>query len=783
MEGLPVRQRLQAALKAALDTAAFTLSSLPALMLAWLCLRIAEAIHAAAAGVPHSTLFGVGIGNDTLSLLRYGFVFLLGSLPLAFIASQRLRIACLGTLWSALLCADAALLQYHWVAGVPLGADLFAYSGDEVATVMASGWQASPLLLAALVLGLGVLWGVLLLSRHELWPRASGRMAGIALAASLAAFAFLPARMVPAVVHTDADLGFVINKAAFFADSNLAGLRGQAAQASDHGTLQGQAPWDGKDPHYPFLRAERTPDTLGPLLRRADAPPTLVFVIVEGLGRSFSGPGARLGSFTPFLDELAGRSLYFENFLSGQGRTFGVLTTIFGSLPFGEHGLAALGERMPRHDSLLSILKGQGYDLRFYSGSNMEFDNEGLFLRRQGVDSIVSEKDYGPDTQRANDWGYADRDLMDMALRREAAARAAPYATIIQTTSMHTPFTFPGKDAYLQRVDAHVARLGLRERPEYRAQREVFASILYTDDALRLFFEKASTLPGYANTVFVITGDHRLPELPMDTRIERYHVPLIIHSPLLKAPGSVKSVSSQFDIAPSLLAWLSKDYGLKAPRQVTWLGTGLDTEKSFRNLHAIPLKQTRTEMSDFVSGTAYLAQGNLYMLGDGMETERADNPAALSLAQAQFHAFLKANRQAGTSTALAPEGGALAGWGGERSLHSTPLVQQAGDVAVRGLRPRPDAKRLAIEATFSNSATTESRAFAPLLVIADAHGVEIGETTGEARRLGAGESASITLRANLPRLPSGTYYISVIPSHPDTGRAIGVGQYHVELKL
>ena len=215
MEGLPVRQRLKSALEAAFEAAAFTLSSLPALMLAWLCLRIAEAIHAAAAGVPHSTLFGVGIGNDTLSLLRYGFVFLLGSLPLAFIASQRLRIACLGTLWSALLCADAALLQYHWVAGVPLGADLFAYSGDEVVTVMASGWQASPLLLAALVLGLGTLWSLLLLSRHELWPRASGRMAGIALAASLAAFAFLPARMVPAVVHTDADLGFVINKAAF----------------------------------------------------------------------------------------------------------------------------------------------------------------------------------------------------------------------------------------------------------------------------------------------------------------------------------------------------------------------------------------------------------------------------------------------------------------------------------------------------------------------------------------------------------------------------------------
>jgi len=775
--------RFKAALHAALDAAAFTLSSLPALVLAWLCLRIADAIHAGAAGVPQSTLFGVGVGNDALALLRYGFMFLLGALPLALTASRRLRLAYLGTLWSALLVLDAALLQYDWISGVPLGADLFAYSGNEVATTVAGGWQASLLLAAALAIGLAVLWVLLLLSRHELWPRASRGQAGVALAASLAAFAFLPGHAAPGVVRTDADLNFVTNKAAYFADSSLAALRGEPApDSAPKEQAAGRAPWDGQDPRYPFLHAERTPDTLGPLLHKAATRPNLVFIIVEGLGRSFSGPGAPQGSFTPFLDELAGRSLYFENFLSGQGRTFGVLTTVFGSLPFGEQGLAALGERMPRHASLLSILKGQGYDLRFYSGSNMEFDNEGSFLRRQGVDTIVSERDYGPEAQRASDWGYADRDLVEMALRRERRATARPFASIVQTTSMHTPFAFPGKDDYLRRVDRHVARLGLAERPEYRSQREIFASILYTDDALRLFFEQAKTLPGYDNTVFVITGDHRLPELPMDTRIERYHVPLIVYSPLLKKPASIKAVSSQFDLAPSLLAWLAKDYGIRTPAQVTWLGTGLDTEQSFRNLHALPLKQTKTEMSDFVSGTAYLAQGKLYTLGDGMSIDRTDDPQAHARALAQFRAFLKANRQAGESAALAPPDGALAGYGGERSLAGVPLVQQAGDLGVRGVRPRPGSGALAIEATITNGAASASRPFAPLLVLADEHGLELGETTGEVRTLGAGESIRVSLKPDLRRLPPGTYYVSVLPSDPDTGRPVGIGQYHVALK-
>src|SRR5690606_41349715 len=89
------------------------------------------------------------------------------------------------------------------------------------------------------------------------------------------------------------------------------------------------------DPADPFLHPDATPDALGPYFgpTRTGRPPNLVVIVVEGLGRSFSGPDAALGSFTPFLDELAGRSLYFDNFMANQGRTFGVLPALFGSLP------------------------------------------------------------------------------------------------------------------------------------------------------------------------------------------------------------------------------------------------------------------------------------------------------------------------------------------------------------------------------------------------------------------------------------------------------------------
>ena len=75
--------------------------------------------------------------------------------------------------------------------------------------------------------------------------------------------------------------------------------------------------------------------------------------------------------------------------------------------------------------------------------------------------------------------------------------------------------------------------------------------------------------PEYRNTIFILTGDHRLPEIPMSTRIDRYHVPLLIVSPLLKQPRMITAVSSHFDVAPSLLALLAHNAGIKTPNILT----------------------------------------------------------------------------------------------------------------------------------------------------------------------------------------------------------------------
>src|SRR5574344_244873 len=100
-------------------------------------------------------------------------------------------------------------------------------------------------------------------------------------------------------------------------------------------------------------------------------------------------------------------------------------------------------------------------------------------------------------------------------------------------------------------------------------------SVLNLDDAMKKFFEKYSKRPDFENTIFIITGDHSMPEITLQEKIDRYHVPLMIYSPLLKESKRFRSIVSHFDVAPSILAFYRENYQLKTPSTVAWVGDGL----------------------------------------------------------------------------------------------------------------------------------------------------------------------------------------------------------------
>lgn len=182
-----------------------------------------------------------------------------------------------------------------------------------------------------------------------------------------------------------------------------------------------------------------------------------------------------------------------------------------------------------------------------------------------------------------------------------------------------------------------------------------FASILYMDDAIKNFINQYSQRPEFANTVFLITGDHRLPEIPLSSKIDRYHVPLLIYSPLLKRTARFSSISTHFDIIPSLLSWLKKGYQLKIPDTVSWLGSGLDTNRQFRNIHAYPIMQTKTEMIDFVMGD-YLLNGNdLFRIRQNMDLTPIVNETKVNELRAAFNRYKNKNKTFLNSMQIMPD--------------------------------------------------------------------------------------------------------------------------------
>jgi phosphoglycerol transferase MdoB-like AlkP superfamily enzyme len=774
---------------------------LPAFVLAMFVVRIAEL----AAGVEPGTsaavlaaLIANALALDLINLLRHLPLLFLYSLPFLLFRSRRGRTLGLGIAWSLLVLLQAGLVQYFLTARLPLGADLFAYSPADVQNTLVGGLGLRRVVIAGVVIALIGLW--LGLINRSLTPSRLPRNVALAtFALALAALLLVPSRFVFSENESEDASNLELGKLAYFVDDNLAYLTRSETVAPPAERTPATAPeaaveaagFRYLDPDYPFLHAEQTPDVLGPLFNvRPGLPPNLVFVIVEGLGRSFSGPDASLGSFTPELDRLSARSLYWENFLAVQGRTFGVLPSVFGSLPFGENGFAKLGDRMPAHDTLLSILKGQGYRLKFYSGFDANFDNERNFLKRQGIDVLIDRYNFGDDYGASNSWGYADGDLFSRVLASEAHDNKQPFVSVISTVTMHTPYTFPGQAAYSQRFEHRLAELGISEarKDSYRANQDIYTSIQYADEAMGRFFREAEKNPAFQNTIFIVFGDHRLPEIPMTTRIERYHVPLIIFSPLLKAPVRIKSVSSHFDLTPSLLAFLSHNYGVKTPQEVAWLGSGLDTEPSFRNIHRFPLKQTKTNLVDYVSGTWFINRDRLYALNDGMNIEPTNDAAALARIQGQFTEFRRANDQFARSLALLPRdaGKQVAEYkDADRAQPPTAALVNDAVLSVSEVHSPEDARvgPVSIDVVFANTGSTTSETFIPVVVLVAENGKEVSEAYGTPQRLLAGETISLQLPVNSQGVAPGHYFLAVVATHPRTGKRLGTGRHHIPIRF
>lgn len=298
--------------------------------------------------------------------------------------------------------------------------------------------------------------------------------------------------------------------------------------------------------------------------------PNIVIIIMESLcfERTSLAPSmpAHAGKDinpTPFIKELAAKSLYFPNFYAPTRTTARAVFTTISGVPDVNHsgGTTSRNPKLVDQSTILNEFKG--YEKYYMIGGNANWANIRGLLQHNVEDlHLLEESNWkAPNTDV---WGVSD-----IAMFREAAdvlgKSQKPFIAVIQTASFHRPYTIPrDNEGYVMPPEAKEEALswyGYESQEEYR-------SLHLADHALRRFIEKASKQSWFNNTVFAIFGDHGLNNNSANItpavracNLQAWHVPLLIYAPGGQvAPGVNNAPHMQVDILPTMAALCGLSY-------------------------------------------------------------------------------------------------------------------------------------------------------------------------------------------------------------------------------
>ena len=275
-------------------------------------------------------------------------------------------------------------------------------------------------------------------------------------------------------------------------------------------------------------------------------PRNVVLILVESLSANRLQRFGHPKNLMPFLESVMDSSLVYDRFFSAGTRT---CNGIFSSL----YGLPAIGPQHPMaHPSMTSqpfyglpnILREAGYHTSFLYPGDPLFDNMTGFLSTNGFDTFISRDDFADSIPR-NSWGVTDHALYTKVIEHLDALGdkdRAPFFASVMTISSHKGYNVPD--------DVRMVHPLSEEDDENIYQ--------YADRAMELFFAEAATHPWFANTVFVIVGDHGQRFDPVyEVPIPYHHVPLIIHGPGVVAARMEHGFGTQVDLPETILGLLN----------------------------------------------------------------------------------------------------------------------------------------------------------------------------------------------------------------------------------
>lgn len=224
----------------------------------------------------------------------------------------------------------------------------------------------------------------------------------------------------------------------------------------------------------------------------------VVVIVLESFSQEYMGcyNNGIMPSFTPFLDSLSQHAVVYQGRSNGKKSIEGI-PAIFASVPtLMTFPLTLSDYKQNDLRALPTILHENGYHTAFFHGSYngvMSFDNlcakmgfeEYYGMDEYNADRFAKEKDYD------GCWGIYDEIFLQYIVRKMSSFQQ-PFMTGVFTISSHHPYTMqPGYENQFAEGPHPLCRM-----------------VMYSDNALRKFFDAARQTEWYKNTIFVITADH-----------------------------------------------------------------------------------------------------------------------------------------------------------------------------------------------------------------------------------------------------------------------------------
>jgi uncharacterized sulfatase len=302
----------------------------------------------------------------------------------------------------------------------------------------------------------------------------------------------------------------------------------------------------------------------------------VVVIVLESFSQEYMGcyNKGTMPSFTPFLDSLYQHSVVYQGRANGKKSIEGI-PAVFSSVPtlmtFPLMMSDYAGDSL---NALPNILSHNGYHTAFFHGSYNGVMNFDKLCQKLGFQEYYGQNEYMADRYAKKSdfdgcWGICDEYYLQYMVRKLSTFQQ-PFMAGVFTLSSHHPYTMqPGHENDFNDGPHPICKV-----------------VMYSDNALRKFFDAARKTAWYENTIFVITADHSGQGLQREYNDYNgwHRIPMMFYIPLHEeffVPQFGEEWSThkvyprlmqQIDIMPTLLDYL----GIQA--QTVCFGTS-----AFRN--------------------------------------------------------------------------------------------------------------------------------------------------------------------------------------------------------